>query len=78
MHVTEQLIAINGAELWVAEQGVGIPLVLCNGGFGCCDYLGPVAAMVEDLARVVRWEPRGCGRSSPGRTAHPGTMLSDI
>jgi proline iminopeptidase len=60
----ERTIAVNGADLWVAEQGTGRPLVLCTGGAGLCDYLGPVAAMVEDLARVYRFDPRGCGRSA--------------
>ena len=78
MHVAERLITLNDAELWVAEQGAGIPLVLCNGGFGCCDYLSPVAAMVDDLARVVRWESRGCGRSSPGGPYDLVTMLTDL
>ena len=34
-----------------------------NGGPGCDDYLAPVSALVEDKARIIRFEPRGCGRS---------------
>ncbi len=34
-----------------------------NGGPGCDDYLGTVSALVEDKARLIRFEPRGCGRS---------------
>ena len=34
-----------------------------NGGPGCDDYLGPVAEMIDDLCQVIRFEPRGCGRS---------------
>ena len=34
-----------------------------NGGPGCDDYLNPVAEMIDDLCRVIRFEPRGCGRS---------------
>jgi proline iminopeptidase len=41
----ERLIEVNGTTLWVAEQGDGAPIVLCSGGPGCCDYLGPVAVM---------------------------------
>ena len=74
----ERMLAVNGAELWVAEQGAGPPLVLCSGGWGCCDYLGPVAAMVEDLVRVLRWEPRGCGRSSPDGPYDLDTNLADL
>lgn len=74
----ERLIAVNGVELWVAEQGVGPPVALCNGGWGCSDYLGPVAAMVDDLATVYRWEPRGCGRSSPRGPYDLQTCLADL
>ena len=43
--------------------GGGIPIVFCNGGPGCADYLGPVAAMVDDRAIAIRYEMSGCGRS---------------
>lgn len=78
MSVRERRIPVNDAELWVAEQGAGPGLILCNGGFGCCDYLGPVAAMLEDLARVYRWESRGCGRSSAEGPYDLETMLDDL
>lgn len=38
-------------------------MLMFNGGPGCGDYLAPVSALVEDNARVIRFEPRGCGRS---------------
>ena len=38
-------------------------MLMFNGGPGCDDYLAPVSALVEDVARVIRFEPRGCGRS---------------
>jgi putative ABC transport system ATP-binding protein len=28
--------------------------VLCNGGPGCCDYLAPVAAILDNIAQVIR------------------------
>ncbi len=40
--------------------------MLCNGGPGCPDYLGPVAGMVDNVAQVIRFEERGCGRSDAG------------
>lgn len=74
----ERMIAVNGAKLWVAEQGSGPPLVLCTGGAGLCDYLGPVAAMVDDLAHVYRFDPRGCGRSSLTAPYDVPTPLADL
>jgi proline iminopeptidase len=72
------MIAVNGANLWVAEQGAGPALVLCSGGPGVCDYLGPVADMIDDLARVYRFEPRGCGRSSAEGPFDLPTALADL
>lgn len=76
--VREWRIGVNNAELWVAEQGLGPPFVLCPGGAGLCDYLGPVAAMVDDLVRVYRFDPRGCGRSSVSPPYDLPTLLADL
>jgi proline iminopeptidase len=76
--VGERIIAVNGTRLWVAEQGAGEPIVLCSGGPGCCDYLGPVAAMLDDRARVYRFEPRGCGRSAADGPYDLPTWLADL
>ena len=37
-------------------------MLMFNGGPGCDDYLGLVAEMIDDMCRVIRFEPRGCGR----------------
>ena len=74
----ERVVSIDGAELWVAERGEGIPLLLINGGFGCADYLGGVADLVEDLGSVIRFESRGCGRSSREGTFELDEMLADL
>lgn len=63
--MTEQFVDSEGAQIWTISAGQGIPVVLCSGGAGCCDYLAPVAAMLDDLAQVIRFEARGCGRSDP-------------
>ena len=56
--------AADDARLWYATSGpVGDVLLLCSGGPGCGDYLGPIAALVDDALHVVRHEQRGCGRS---------------
>jgi proline iminopeptidase len=61
----EELVPVApGVSLWVARQGEGVPLVLCHGGPGMWDYLGPVADAVDDIADVVRYDQRGCGRSN--------------
>lgn len=54
----------DGEYLWTATSGQGPPLVLCHGGPGLWDDQEPVAAMIDDLATVHRYDQRGCGRSS--------------
>jgi proline iminopeptidase len=54
----------DGVVLWTATGGSGpVPVVLCHGGAGLWDYLQPVAESLSSVARVHRWEQRGCGRS---------------
>ena len=52
--------------------------MLCNGGAGCCDYLEPVAQMFDDVAKVIRFEQRGCGRSDPAPPYDIETCLADL
>ena len=55
--------ADDGVRLWFAFDGSGTPLVLCHGGPGLWDYLQPLAEPLREIAQVIRWEQRGCGRS---------------
>lgn len=78
MTVEEVLIAVDGARLWVGSTGAGPPVMFCSGGPGCCDYLAPVAAMLDRQLRVHRHEPRGCGRSSSDGPYDLETVLTDL
>lgn len=60
----ERYVQSGDASLWTCVEGGGPPIILCNGGPGCCDYLGPVAELLRDRYTVIRFEERGCGRSS--------------
>lgn len=63
---TETVTADDGAGLWAQRSGRGAePLVLCHGGPGLWDMFEDVAGLLGDLASVVRWDQRGCGRSDP-------------
>ncbi|MEN1936583.1 alpha/beta hydrolase [Paenibacillus sp. 102] len=59
----EQFIETRGFRLWTAKQGKGIPVLFISGGPGCADYLEPVASLIDDICEVIRFDPRGCGRS---------------
>jgi proline iminopeptidase len=74
----EIFIDSNGVKLRTITQGQGHPVMLCNGGPGCCDYLGPVAAMIDDVAQVIRFEQRGCGRSEPAPPYDVDTCVTDL
>ena len=57
--------ADDGVPLWVERtgSGAGVPLVLCHGGPGLWDNLGPLAGLLDHEREVIRWDQRGCGRS---------------
>jgi proline iminopeptidase len=64
----EHVAADDGCALWTVRSGAGPGdarhgFVLCHGGPGFWDTLGPIARMLEDLGPVVRWDQRGGGRS---------------
>jgi proline iminopeptidase len=74
----ERFLTNAGTRIWSTSSGQGTPLILCNGGPGCDDYLGAVAAMLEDICQVIRFEPRGCGRSDWDKRYDLETTVEDI
>ena len=74
----EHLVQLDNVSLWTISQGHGPPVMLCNGGPGYCDYLEPVADMIDDLVRVHRWEQRACGRSAAVPPYDHATCLTDL
>lgn len=77
---SEELVGVDdGVRLWTATGGIGsTPLVLCHGGAGLWDYLGPVADALADVARVHRWEQRGCGRSDRAGPYSVARFVADL
>jgi proline iminopeptidase len=62
--VGEPVIADDGCRLWTERRGRGVPLMLLHGGPGLWDYFDGVAEEFRDFADTVRWDQRGCGRST--------------
>ncbi len=63
----------GGAELFVEEQGEGVPLVLINGGpGGTHHYFHPWFGRAAAYARVIYYDQRGCGLSdfAPGEDGY--------
>ncbi|MDH5675128.1 MAG: alpha/beta hydrolase [Myxococcales bacterium] len=73
----DKMVEATGARLWTVALGHGCPALFFNGGPGCDDYLGTVSEMIADLCRVVRFEPRGCGRSDWDGNYGLDTLLED-
>jgi len=57
----------DGTELWTAVSGTGPPVVCLHGGPGLWDYLAPLAALLDEEFTIVRFDQRGCGRSTGHR-----------
>ncbi len=71
-----QLTRPDGAQLYWEETGEGPGVLICN-----TFNLAPLDGLVERLAasrRVVIYEPRGLGRSSPGGPYDLGTGVEDV
>lgn len=76
--VREDYVDLGELVLWTATQGSGSPVVLCAGGPGDKDNLGHVAAMIDDLALVHRFDPRACGRSTGGPPLTLASAVEDL
>lgn len=76
--MTDQMIDVGGARLWLTSSGTGPPVLMASGGPGCCDYMQPIAEMIDDMAQVWRFEQRGCGRSDPCETYDLATTVADL
>ena len=74
----EETITVGDVKLWTTFRGKDFPTLLINGGPGCCDYMMPVAEMIEDISHVIRYEQRGCGRSNAGSTFSIENCITDI
>jgi proline iminopeptidase len=74
----ERVVEVRGARLWSVRTGAGLPVAMLHGGPGMWDYLGPVAATVEDIASVVRYDQRGCGRSTGDGPFDVETAVADL
>ncbi len=68
----------QGCNIWTVCKGKGVPVILINGGPGCSDYLWGVSELIEDDCQVVRFEPRGCGRSDWDGNYDLDTMIADL
>jgi proline iminopeptidase len=75
---TESYALRGQVRLWTRVEGEGVPVVFCNGGPGCCDYLKPVAQMLDGRAKRIRFEAAGCGRSDHAEIYDVASCVADL
>jgi len=64
-HQREHFVELpNGTQLWAATSGEGPPVVCCHGAPGLWDYLDDLADLLDASHLFVRFDQRGCGRST--------------
>jgi len=79
--VRENLVEVSpGVKVWTAISGEEnqVAVMLCGGGPGCADYLEPLAEMLDDSTKVIRFEQRGCGRSTEDYRCDVDTTVADV
>jgi len=70
LDLKKQRINVGDCELYVEEEGKGLPIVLLHGGPGATHhYFHPYFSRAKDFARVIYYDQRGCGISGycPGQ-----------
>lgn len=75
---TEQMVEVNGVRLWTLRHGSGPPLVLLHGGPGLWDCFDELAAMLDGLVEVHRYDQRGGGRSERVPPYDVETFVADL
>ncbi|WP_407272868.1 alpha/beta fold hydrolase [Radiobacillus sp. PE A8.2] len=75
----ERYINTENSRLWTSKKGHGIPVILISGGPGICNYMHPVSELIDDISKVIMFDPRGCGRSSNDENGYGiNTTLQDL
>ncbi len=73
LSLNRRKISVGDCELYLEEEGRGIPLVLINGGPGGTHHcFHPWFSRAQDFARVIYYDQRGCGLSDymPGNDGY--------
>jgi len=62
---TETTIQLDGADIFVVSRGTGIPVFVLGGPWLGHNYMRPFHDELAKEFRVIAYDPRGSGRSSP-------------
>ncbi len=70
VNIVKQRVNVGDADLYVEQEGDGLPLVLIHGGPGATHhYFHPYFSRLRGAARIIYYDQRGCGLSDykPGK-----------
>ncbi|NIN11720.1 MAG: alpha/beta fold hydrolase [Gemmatimonadales bacterium] len=73
LDLTVRRVSVGDAELYVEEEGSGVPIVLLHAGPGGTHHgFHPWFGRARDYARVIYYDQRGCGLSDyePGESGY--------
>lgn len=74
-------VKVGDCELYVEEEGKGIPIVLLHGGPGATHhYFHPSFSQAKKFARIIYYDQRGCGISDykPGKGYTVDQAVEDL
>jgi len=64
LNLKKNRVNIGECELYVEEEGKGLPVILLHGGPGATHhYFHPSLSQAKDFARIIYYDQRGCGLS---------------
>ena len=69
-NVTSGTVAVDGGSLYYETLGKGAPVILSHGGFGDRRMWDPQFEPLSQAFRVIRYDHRGFGKSSPPAQAY--------
>ena len=81
LDLVKQKVDVGDCDLYVEEEGRGMPLVLINGGPGGTHHdFHPWFSRAADFARVIYYDQRGCGLSDwePGEGYSVDQAIEDL
>lgn len=81
LDIKKQRINVGDCELYVEEEGQGVPIVLLHGGPGATHhYFHPFFSRARDFARIIYYDQRGCGISGycPGSGYTVSQAVEDL
>ena len=63
-------VNVNDLQLFYEEEGAGVPVLMAHGGFSDISEWQHQAAPLASRYRAIRYDRRGCGRSTPRDVEH--------